>query len=85
MPSGKEKEFYSGLKRGAIMQLVLPCAANEFKPPVKSITMRRPGTVRGKRLLVLQGIFGPQMGLLTYLRKLQNEQSLQHEAAASSV
>ncbi len=73
LPSGSEVEFYSGLKRSSINALVLPCAANDFRPPVRSVSMRRPGHARGKRLVVLCGNFGAQKGLLTYLRELGSE------------
>lgn len=68
LPSGKETEYYSGLKRGALNQLILPCSANGHRPLVMSVSMRRPGNLKGKRLVVLAS-------LLSYLRRLQTEQS----------
>ena len=67
LPSGKEVEIHSGLRRGSLNQLVLPCAANNFRPPVKSFAIKRPGAVKGRRLIVLAS-------LLSFLRKLQQEQ-----------
>ena len=68
LPSGKATEFYTGLKRGALNQLILPCEANDYLPLVKSVSLRRRGHAKGKRLIVLAS-------LLHYLRALQAEQS----------
>ena len=81
MPGENQIEYYSGLRRGMLNVLVLPCAANDFKPPVKSISLRRPGLVKGKRLIVLEGEYGAQLGLLTYLHKLRDEQGIETDAA----
>jgi hypothetical protein len=40
------------LSRSKWNQLILPCAANGFKPPIKSIPLRQRGAVRGVRLIV---------------------------------
>ena len=68
LPSGKATEFHSGLKRGALNLLILPCEANAYRPPVESVSLRRRGHAKGKRLIVLAS-------LLNYLRGLQAEQS----------
>ena len=68
LPSAKEIEFYSGLKRGSLNLLVLSCKANGFRPPVKSVSLRRPGCMKGKRLILLASLLG-------YLRTLQVEQT----------
>ena len=68
MPSGTETERYSGLKRGRLNTLILPCEANGYRPPVKSISLKPPGALKGKRLIVLAS-------LLSFLAKLENEQT----------
>ena len=68
MPSTRGVEFYTGLRRGSLNQLVLPCEKNGYKPPVKSISLRKPGNARGTRLIVLAS-------LLDYLRQLQRDQA----------
>lgn len=70
LPPAKGTEFYSGLRRGSLNQLILPCEANDHRPPVKSVSLRRRGCVKGKRLIELAS-------LLRYLRALQAEQSLE--------
>lgn len=67
MPSPKGHEFYTGLRRGALNQLVLPCE-NNYKPPVSSVSLRSAGKIKGTRLVVLAS-------LLDYLRGLQRNQS----------
>ena len=68
LPPSKETEFFSGLKRGVLNQLILPCSANHYRPPVKSISLRRPGCAKGKRLISLAS-------LLDHLRDLQLKQT----------
>ena len=74
LPSGVETERFSGLKRGKINELILPCAANGFRPPVKSISLKPPGALKGKRLVVLAS-------LLSYLARLEAEQLAEPVAA----
>lgn len=74
LPSGTETERYSGLKRGRLNFLILPCEANGFRPPVRSISLKPPGTIKGKRPIVLES-------LLNFLSKLEAEQAPSEEAA----
>jgi hypothetical protein len=41
------------LSRSTWNLLILPCEANNFKPPIKSISLRQPGKTRGIRCIVL--------------------------------
>ena len=41
----------TGLSRTAINSMILPTAANDRKPPVKSVAVRKPGQKRGWRLI----------------------------------
>ena len=68
LPRARGVEFYSGLKRGSLNQLVLPCEKNGYRPPVKSISLKKPGNSKGTRLIVLSS-------LLAYLRGLQKAQA----------
>jgi len=47
---------HSGLSRSKLNELVLPCVANGFKPPVKSICLRKRGAARGCRLISLDSL-----------------------------
>ncbi len=51
----------TGLSRSKIYDLISPNEGNGFKPPVKSVSLRKPGQTKGTRLIVLQS-------LLAYLR-----------------
>ena len=43
---------HSGLTRSYLNELILPCAANNWKPPVRSFPLRKRGAQRGIRLIV---------------------------------
>jgi|SRR5262249_30848655 len=47
---------WTGLSRSKLNELILPCAANDFKPPVRSSCLRRKGAVKGARLINLQSL-----------------------------
>ena len=51
----------TGLSRSKIYTLILPHEDNDFRPPVRSVSLRKPGQIKGTRLVVLQS-------LLDYLR-----------------
>jgi len=43
----------TGLTRTALNELILPTAANGYRPPVRSYSLKRPGQIRGIRLISL--------------------------------
>ena len=47
---------YTGLSRSKLNQLILPCEQNEWKPPVKSVCLRKRGAIKGTRLIVLDSL-----------------------------
>ena len=49
-------EPFTGLSRAKLYELITPNATNEFKPPVKSVCLRKPGAVKGARLIHLQSL-----------------------------
>ena len=51
LPSTGQRCPYTGLSRSALNNLILPCALNEFRPPVRSFSLKRRNTVRGVRLI----------------------------------
>ncbi len=51
----------TGLSRSKLYDLISPNEGNGFKPPVRSVSLRKPGQTKGTRLIVLQS-------LLAYLR-----------------
>ena len=52
----------TGLTRSKLYDLISPSEDNGFKPPVKSVSLRKRGQTKGTRLIVLQS-------LLDYLRR----------------
>lgn len=46
----------TGLTRSKLNELVLPCPANDHKPPVKSVCLRQRGAVKGVRLIVFKSL-----------------------------
>jgi hypothetical protein len=42
---------FTGLSRSTLNSLILPCAANGFKPPVRSYALRAHGRLKGIRLI----------------------------------
>jgi len=56
LPRGNEKCRFTGLSRGHLQRLILPCEANNNSPPVESISLLRPGKNKGVRLVVLKSL-----------------------------
>jgi hypothetical protein len=46
----------TGLSRSKLNELVLPSAANGFKPPVRSISLRNRGQIKAVRLVVYDSL-----------------------------
>lgn len=58
----------TGLSRSTLAELAVPCETNEFKPPVKSVVIRKRNAIRGIRLVHLGS-------LLDHLRSLETVDS----------
>lgn len=54
---------HTGLSRSKMNELILPCQANAFKPPVRSVSLKKRGQIRGVRLIIFDSLMG-------YLSKL---------------
>jgi len=57
-----------GLSRSTLNELTIPCAANGFNPPVRSVLIRKRNARRGIRLV-------DETALLKHLSDLANEQA----------
>jgi hypothetical protein len=64
LPKSGQQCPVTGLKRSQMNTLVWPCRANKFKPPVKSVCLRKPGAIKGTRLVHLAS-------LLQYLHRFE--------------
>lgn len=51
LPPPGQKCPITGLTRGFLNLLVLPCTENDYKPPVRSFSLRRKGRAKGVRLV----------------------------------
>jgi hypothetical protein len=54
-PSGQQDPIF-GLKRSYLNLLILPCRENSFRPPVKSIVLRRTRARKGIRLIEIASL-----------------------------
>jgi hypothetical protein len=51
LPPAGRRCLETGLSRSALNSLILPSAANNFSPPVRSYSLRRPGHRFGSRII----------------------------------
>jgi len=51
LPKAGSLCWLSGLSRSKLNQLILPCAENGSRPPVRSVVLRQPGRIKGVRLI----------------------------------
>lgn len=54
-PPGQQDPIF-GLKRSYLNLLILPCRENGFRPPVKSIVLRRTKAKKGVRLIEIASL-----------------------------
>lgn len=67
LPKTGSRCSVTGLSRSHLNSLILPTEENGYQPPVRSVSLRKRGAVRGVRLI-------PTNELLDYLRnKLKNQ------------
>ncbi len=59
---------FTGLTRSKMNELILPCPANDFKPPVQSVVLRQRGKIKGVRLISYSH-------LIAYIRQQAAEQT----------
>ncbi len=68
LPRAATRDPHFGLSRSMWNQLILPCEANSYRPPIKSFSLRRKGTLKGVRIISAQSA-------LDYFHKLEAEQN----------
>ena len=71
LPAPKGRCLYTGLSRSTLCELVVPCAANDYAPPVQSAVLRKRGAARGIRLVQYDS-------LMAYLRGLSEGGDVGH-------
>ena len=65
LPKPHDRCRLTNLSRSTMAELVVPCPANGYKPPVKSLVLKKRGATRGIRLINYDS-------LLDHLRKLES-------------
>lgn len=75
LPQPGAREFVSGLSRSTLNELILPSAANDYRPPVKSIVLKKRGATRGIRLIHAES-------LLLFLNSLAEQSRLENDERA---
>lgn len=79
-PSGQNDPIF-GLKRTFLNSLILPCAENGWRPPVKSIVLRKKRSRKGVRLIEIAS-------LREYIReqaRAESEELANVQAASHSI
>ena len=66
LPKPGARDAITGLSRSTLAELTVSCPANDWKPPVKSLVLRKHGAQRGIRLISYES-------LLDYLRSLESQ------------
>jgi hypothetical protein len=56
LPKSGKRCPVSGLSRSAMNELVLPSEKNQFRPPVRSHSLRKPGQMKGIRLIDVKAL-----------------------------
>lgn len=58
LPAPGARCRHTGLSRTTLNELAIPSAANDWKPPVKSVVVKKRGAMRGIRLLSYDSLMG---------------------------
>jgi hypothetical protein len=56
LPRTGQRCPWTGLSRSAMNELILPCKANDFLPPVESKVLQSQGRSRGVRLVIFASL-----------------------------
>jgi hypothetical protein len=68
LPRSGSRDQIFGLSRSTWNNLILPTVQNRHQPPIKSVSLRKNGAIRGTRLIVVESA-------ITFFNKLESEQS----------
>lgn len=58
LPAPGARCRFTGLSRSTLNELTIPGPANEGRPPVKSVVLRKRGALRGIRLISYDSLMG---------------------------
>ena len=68
LPRPGDRCALTGLSRSTLCELAVPCPANNHKPPVKSLVIKKRGATRGIRLI-------SYLSLLDHLHELERAEA----------
>ena len=77
LPEKKGRCLYTGLSRTTLFELSVPCAANDLRPPVESVVIKKRYAQRGIRLIRLKS-------LMRHLRDLVGKEEIFNGKDSSS-
>ncbi len=77
LPAAGKRCPYTGLSRSTLNNLILPCPLNGFKPPVRSVSLKRASAVRGVRLISYES-------LMSYLTRFSSAEAPCIDAAGEA-
>lgn len=63
----------TGLSRTTLNELTLPTKANDYRPPVKSVSIRKRGALRGVRLIPTDALLGYLRDQISLAEKTENK------------
>lgn len=58
LPAPGQRCRFTGLSRSTLNELTIPGPANDGRPPVKSVVLRKRGALRGIRLISYDSLMG---------------------------
>jgi hypothetical protein len=71
---------WTQLSRSKMAQLVLPCKENDYRPPVRSVCLRKVGAQKGARLIPLRELLDYLRGKLEFAAPSGDPEELRRQA-----
>jgi hypothetical protein len=56
LPKTKERDPIFGMSRSSLNELIIPCPENDYRPPVRSVVLRKRGARTGIRLIDIESL-----------------------------
>jgi hypothetical protein len=56
LPKTRERDPIFGMSRSSLNELIIPCPENDYRPPVRSVVLRKRGARTGIRLIDIESM-----------------------------
>lgn len=56
LPKTRERDPIFGMARSTLNELIIPCPENDYRPPVRSVVLRKRGARTGVRLIDIESL-----------------------------